>query len=44
MIAAPKDKLIKYYSVIFKRGGGGGEGDLRHPFISDLTGKTLVND
>ena len=24
--------------------GGGGEGDLRHPFISDLTGKTLVND
>ena len=26
LIAAPKDKLIKYYSVIFKRGGGGGEG------------------
>lgn len=44
LIAAPKDKLIKHYHVILKRGGGGGEGDLHHPFISDLTGKTLVND
>ena len=39
LIAAPKDKLIKHYSLILKR-----EGDLHHPFISDLTGKTLVND